>query len=170
MERATFGNRPAVLPPLTRIEDFLCQDVRVRVSLMLHKSDTERLVLDAQAFELDAQDQFVVAPDGRPSRTRSTEHTILATSLGDTHTLHPGWVRIVGDYDQDTFEATAPRGQGKPTDPPDWSTNPKGQFYDEDTGIGYRWDAGEALRIARGKAEELCTIVRNSTHLAGVEF
>lgn len=170
MERATFGNRPATLPPLTKIEDFTCDEQCIRVSLKLLQSDSDKLVLDAQAFEVDTSGTYLAGPDGRPSRTRGTQHVILASSLGDTHTLNPGWVRIVGDYDQSTFEPTAPRGTGKPSAEPDWEANPTGQYYDTATGIGYRWDEGETLRIARSKVDELCGVIRNSAPLAGIEF
>lgn len=170
MERITLGNRPANLPPMTRIEDFQHDGRNVRVSMKLLQSDGEKLIIDAQAFEIDADGAYIAGPDGRPSRTRGLQSVVQASSLGDTHTLNPGWVRIVGDYDGNTFEPSAPRGEGKPTGEPDWQANPTGQFYDTASGIGYRWDEGETLRIAKARAEELCNIARNSSPLAGVEF
>lgn len=172
MELTTFPNRPAQLPPRTRLEDFTTDGgVRARVSLRLRESEgSDRLVIDAQAFEVDADGHFVNAPDGRPSRTPGTGHTIAASSLGDTHTLQPGWVRIVGDYDPHTFESTAPRGEGRPADPPDFDANPTGQYYDTTTGIGYRWDEGEVLRVAKGKVQELERILANSAPIAGIDF
>lgn len=173
MERVTLGNRPATLPPRCKIEDFLHDGKYVRVSLKLREGTVENhFILDAQAFEVDANGLNVVGPDGRPSRTSNSGHTIETTSIGDTHTLNPGWVRIVGDYDANTFEPTAVRGTGgKPTEEPEISTNPTRQFYDTDSGIGYRWDdEGESLRICKSKVLEMCNIIRNSAPLAGIDF
>lgn len=172
MERTQFGNRPAQLAALTKIEDFITdQGLRVRVSLKLVQSNVpDHLLIDAQAFEVDVNGYAVTAPDGRPSRTPNTQHSIVSSSLGLTHTLHPGWVRVVGTYDEASFEATAPRGVGKPVAEPDWDTNPTGQYYDTQTGIGYRWVEGEVLRIARGKVEEMERIVRNSGALSGISW
>jgi len=172
MQNITLGNRPATLAPRTRILDFQTDaGMRARVSLKLREgADSEKLMIDAQAFEVDANGVNVIAPDGRPSRTPSTEQMVQASSLGDTHTLNPGWVRIVGDYDETTFEASAPRGTGKPTAEPDWTTNPEGQYYDMASGIGYRWSEGETLRIAKGKVAELANIVSNSSAISGIDF
>lgn len=172
MQTITLGNRPAALAPRTRIVDFQADSgLRARVSLKLREGvDADKLMIDAQAFEVDANGVNVIAPDGRPSRTPSTEQMVLASSLGDTHTLNPGWVRIVGDYDETTFDATATRAAGKPTAEPDWQTNPNGQHYDTATGIGYRWSEGETMRIAKGKVDELANIVNNSSAIAAIDF
>lgn len=172
MERKTFGNRPTKIAARVRIEDFLSDKTTpTRVSLKLRESDSsDRLIIDAQAFQVTDTGRFVAGPDGRPSRTPGTAHTIATSALGDTHTLHPGWVRIVGDYDHTTFEPTATRGPGVPVDPPDLIANPTGQHYDTDTGTGYRWDEGEVLRIAKSKVEELDRILANSAPISGIDF
>lgn len=170
MERITLGNRPASIPATTRIEDFLHDGIRVRVCMDLLRGPDDTLIIDAQAFEVDAAGAFVSGPNVRPSRTRGLQTTVQASSLGDTHTLSAGWVREVGTYTADSFAPYAPRGEGKPTAEPDWQANPSGQYFDTAAGIGYRWDEGEALRIAKARAEELCNIVRNSSALAGLGF
>lgn len=173
MERATLGNRPTTQAPMSRIEDFVVDGTHVRVSLKLKPGPSDDIhIIDAQAFEVDANGINIPAPDGRPSRTGSTGHTVQASSLGDTHTLKPGWVRIVGDYDASTFEPTAARAMGKPVAgvEPDWESNPTGQHFDTETGIGYRWDEGENLRVARGKVQELLALLRNSAPIAGIDF
>jgi hypothetical protein len=174
MEITTLGNRPETLAQRTRILDFDLGDGNfARVSLKQTDVQPDRLTLSAQAYQVDAQGNILFGPDGRPSRTQDTSHVINITSfIGQdrTHTLDPGWVRVVGDYDGDTFEPTAPRGEENPTDEPDWEENPTGQFYNTDTGIGYRWDDGEALRIARGKAADMQSIVAGSALIAGIEF
>ena len=170
MERVTLTNRPATLPPRTRIEDFQVGDTYVRVSLKLVEAGADKMLIDAQGYEVDSQGSYVTGPDGRPSRTQGTAHMVMPSSLGDTHTLNPGWVRIVGDYDETTFEPTAPRSTGKPADAPDLEVNPTGQHFDTSAGVGYRWDEGEVLRIARGKVDELMNIKRNSAPIAGLDF
>lgn len=177
MQRINLDNRPAVLPPRNRIEDFVtASSVRVRVSLKLIEAGGDKLLIDAQAFEVNADGININAPDGRPSRTPGTQHAVLATSLASvvnpdgTHTLNPGWVRIVGDYDAETFEPTASRSLERPSGEPDWDTNPTGQHYNAATGIGYRWDEGEVLRIARSKVDDLISIISNSAPIAGIDF
>lgn len=170
MERITLGNRPESLQPRTRIEDFSHNGVNARVSLKLVEAGGDKLLIDAQAFEVDSNGSYKFAPDGRPSRTPGTSHMVMASSLGDTHTLNPGWIRIVGDYDAGTFESTAARGEGRPVSEPEWATNPTGQYYDNTSGVGYRWDEGEVLRIAKGKVTELMNIVANSGSISGIEF
>lgn len=172
MERKTYANRPAKLAARVRIEDFLSDKATpTRVSLKLRESESsDRLILDAQAFQVTDTGRFVAGPDGRPSRTPGTAQTIATSGLGDTHTLHPGWVRIVGDYNESTFEKSATFGPGRPIDPPNFATNPTGQHYDTDTGIGYRYEEGLVLKIARDKVEELDRVLANSAPLSGIDF
>lgn len=167
----TLKNRPATPAPRTRLYDFQEDDVLVRVSLRLQEAqESGNLTIDAQAFQVDAEGQYMAAPDGRPSRSPGSKHVLHTSSLGDTHSLHPGWVRIVGDYDAATFEKTATRSAGRPVEEPDFETNPTGQHFNESTGVGYRWSQGEAYAIALGKAEELLRIVKNSAPLSGLDF
>lgn len=176
MDRTTLGNRPATLQPRMKIEDFIADGHHVRVSLKLVErqatdlSVIPSLMISAQAFEVNADGYNITGPDGRPSRTPESMHSVIATSLGDTHTLNPGWVRIVGDYDNETFEQSAVFANGKPAGEPDWETNPTGQHFDTFTGVGYRWAEGETLTVARGKVEEMLNIIRNSAPLAGIDF
>lgn len=176
MERTTLGNRPATLPPRMKIEDFAAEGHHVRVSLkLIERQATDlsvlpTLMISAQAFEVNADGFNITGPDGRPSRTPETMHSVIASSLGDTHTLNPGWVRIAGDFDRDTFEQSAVFANGKPTDEPDWEANPTGQHYDTFTGKGYRWVEGETLGVARAKVDEMLNIIRNSAPLAGIDF
>lgn len=172
MKSVTLGNRPATLAPRVRIEDFEVGTGKfVRVSLILRESrNDDNLQIDSQAFEVDATGLFVPGPDGRPSRTNGLSHVIAASALSDTHTLKAGWVRIVGDYTDATFEPTAPRAAGKPVAPPNLATNPTGQSYDPATGIGYRWDAGEAAKIAKARVTDMARVRANSAPLAGIDF
>jgi hypothetical protein len=174
MKRVTLGNRPVAVQPGTRTEDF---DTGVgnfvRVSMKKVEAQSDRLTLSAQAYQVNAEGSYVPGPDGRPSRTQDTTHSINITGFyGEdrTHTLDPGWVRVVGDYDEANFESTALRGTAIPVGEPDWATNPTGQFFNTATSKGYRWDEGEALRIARSKAGDMQSIIDGSSIIAGIEF
>jgi len=164
----TLGNRPDTLPPRTRISDYSSAGQSIRVTLKLVDPQPDRIVIDAQAFAVDARGAFLTAPDGRPSRTPSSAHVIIASALGDTHTLTPGWVRVVGDYTEATLPADVPRASGRPTDPP--ASNPSGQIYDTQTGTLWRWDAGELAHIETAKAQELLALLAHSGAISGLEF
>lgn len=160
MNETTLGNRPDPLAPLTRIVDFNADGVFVRVSLRLRQSAPATLTIDAQAFEVDASGAYVSGPDGRPSRTPESTHSVSTSGLGDTHTLSPGWVRKVGTYTAQDFEL-----QAQPESP-----EAGDEYFDPATDTAYRWDEGETLRIARGKADEMLRIRANSAPLAGISF
>lgn len=160
----TLGNRPAQLAPNTRLQDFSEGGDFYRVSLRLRQGTKPDVFhLDGQAFAVDASGVNLVGPDGRPSCTDESGQTIIASSLGDTHTLDPAWVRKVGDYTAADFAVT---GQGAPTGTGDAGD----EYYDTDSGIGYRWDEGEALRLARGKVDELKRRLANFNVIAGISF
>lgn len=171
MQEVTLGNRPTAMAPMTKIVDFQVETGYVRVCLKLSQPDPINLVISAQAFEVDDQGVNLVAPDGRPSRTGDTSHTLIASSLGDTHTLKPGWVKIMTTYIEADFDASVPRGEINPTLEPDWSNNPEGKFFNTATQTAWRWEStGEIMRIANGKVEEMMTIIRNSAPLSGLDF
>lgn len=171
MNQVTLGNRPETLPPMTKLLDYDAGDGKyVRVSMKLLGTANDTVTVNAQAYQVDANGNFTVAPDGRASRTMDTNHTIATSSLGDTHTMNPAWVRVVGDYNADTFEPSAPRGIGKPTAPPDVAENPSKQYYDTAAGVGYRYDNGEISRIAEGKVNDMLGIITNSGAITGIDF
>lgn len=174
MNLTTLGNRPDPLAPGVRVVDFDAGDgAFIRVSLKKLEALADRLTISAQAYQVNASGVPLNGPDARPSRTQDTSHVIDITGFyGDdrTHTLDPGWVRVVGTYDEASFEASAPRGTAIPATEPDLETNPTGQFFNTATGKGYRWDEGEALRIARDKASEMKSIIAGSAIIAGIEF
>lgn len=171
MKAVTLGNRPTTLAPRVRIEDYEEDGKFFRVSLVLRESrNDDNVEIDTQAFEVDADGRFVTGPDGRPSRTSGNSNVVAASGLGDTHTLKPGWVRIVGDYNQENFEPTATFGPGKPTAKPNFETNPTGQHYDTETGIGYRWERGLIQDLARERVKDMNRIRANSAPLAGIDF
>lgn len=165
MNPTTLGNRPSATVPQTKLLDFTSGDLNVRVSLRLLQSDKpDTITIDAQAFQVDGSGAIMCAADGRPSRTPGTRHTVSTSSLGDTHTLAPGWVREVGDYTAEDFGPDARHGRGLPQG--DNAT----PYFDDDAGIGYRWSQGETAMIAESKVRELERIVANSGAILGASF
>lgn len=114
----------------------------------------DRFVVEAQAFEIDTAGVLLPGPDGIASRTPGTMHSINRTELGDTATVQPGWVRMVGDYNDDTlpeeYERSAVALVGN---------NASGLYYNTVTGTAYRWDIGCLEQIRLGKAAELLSIL-----------
>lgn len=125
-----------------------------RVVLIPQEASPDRFVVSAQAFEVDAAGGLVAGPYGMSSRTPGTQHIIVRSSLGDTHTVQPGYVRVVGDYDAlnvgDEFEKVEVNLTQK---------NETGKFYNTVTEIAYRWDNGELETIRQGKVKELSTLL-----------
>ena len=82
--------------------------------------------------------------------------------MGDTHTLVPGWVRVVGTFDPEAPNGTPaalPEGtevvDSKPT-----SADPGALIWFN--GNLHRWDIGAVERIVTAKAEELRGLLLNS--------
>lgn len=69
-------------------------------------------------------------------------------------------MRKVGTYTAQDFEL-----QAQPESP-----EAGDEYFDPATDTAYRWDEGETLRIARGKADEMLRIRANSAPLAGISF
>lgn len=135
-----------------------------RVIYTPQESSSDRKVIEVQAFEVDGFGLFVATPNGHPSRTPGTKHTIQTSGLGDTSTLLEGWVRVVGDY------SATPEGNQKPL-PTDiviadaLPSVPETEFA-YILGTLYRWDKGVLETIMQGKAEELQRLLRASNSLA----
>lgn len=129
-----------------------------RVIYTPQESKPDRITIEAQAFEVDANGKFVAFNTGAPSRTNGSIHTINATGVGDTHTLVPAWVRVVGDYNADNLPAGATIASTLPA-----TGNEGDQVYVEPT--LYRWDIGMIEAIMRNKAEQLAGLIRNSEQL-----
>lgn len=125
-----------------------------RVVLIPVESNPTRFVVEAQAFEVGAAGGLIAGPFGQASRTPGTQHIIVRSSLGDTHTVQPGYVRVVGDYDPinvgEEYERVAQNLTTK---------NETGKFFNTTTEIAYRWDDGELETIRQGKVKELATLL-----------
>jgi hypothetical protein len=169
MERTTLPNQPANLAGGRRVIDFDLGDgnfarVTLGVSGIVRG---DRVEVEAKAYQLDAAGNFVHAPDGEVSCTNRTTHVIaLSGVVSDppTHTLRPGWIRIVGDYTPESLGEEYERGTGKP---PTGEANASGLYLDTATGTAFRFDAlGEVERIAENKAAEMGNVIRQSEQLS----
>lgn len=134
-----------------------------RVIYTPQESKPDRKQIEAQAFQIDANGNFVPADTGVPSRTAGTVHVISVTGIGDTHTLTPGWVRVVGDYNADSLPEGTTIVEILPA-----TADVGDTAYMGDT--MYRWDEGMLETILKGKAQELADLIRNSTALNDFEL
>lgn len=161
MQKTTLPNLPA-----RRAVDFMLDEFDppryARVIYSPQESRPDRKVIEAQAFEVDATGNLVAFDTGAASRTQGTMHTISMTGMGDTHTIVPGWVRVVG-----VFNAESP--QGSPDALPEGtqvlSAKPASAAPGDLVLVGdtlFRWDVGALDRIVTAKAEELAGLLRNS--------
>ncbi|MEF2154646.1 hypothetical protein V3390_00090 [Luteimonas sp. FXH3W] len=158
MQATELPNRPATIPTNCTIMDFEDGGKYFRVSMKLVDASSGSISIDAQCFEVDANGNFMTAPDGRPSRTAGSVKTVMASSLGDTHTLNPGWVRKVGTYQEADFENAAP------TTPPAIGDT----YFDTAKQTAFEYVEGEKMRIAKGAVDDMMAIIANSSAIAGI--
>lgn len=144
-----------------------------RVKYTPQESKPDRAQIECQAFEVDAAGNFVAIPNGpkagEPSRTSGTIHVISISGVGDTHTLQPGWVRVVGDYSPTPNEAQS----GLPEGAQILEALPASGGIGDHVYVAptlYRWDVGMVESTMRAKAEELAGLIRNSTAIANFEL
>lgn len=120
--------------------------------------------IEAQAFEVDADGVLQAhAETGRASRTSGTTHVIALSGMGDTHTLHPGWVRAVGSFDPKAEPGSAqaaPEGTVTADALPTVAATAGDHVWVDS--ILYRWDEGAIETIMQAKAAELAGVLRNS--------
>ena len=162
MERVNLPNLPASRAADYRLDDFNPPRF-ARVIYTPQESKPDRKMIEVQAFEVDAAGVFVPAPNGMPSRTSGSVHVISVSGIGDTHTLQPGWVRVVGDYNIDTMPENAVAALALPI-----SGSVGDLVYVEPT--LYRWSEGMLEDIMKGKASELAGLLRNSLALGDFEL
>lgn len=138
-----------------------------RVILEIQNRKSDRVEVHAQAFQIDADGVLMSAPNGAASRTPGTDHVIATSGVaGGTHVIRSGWVRVVGDYNNETVDESIPRVQAKPSAAGEIGD----QAYDTETGTLYRFDMGELERIRQGKCEELLAIIRQSEAMIDLDF
>lgn len=133
-----------------------------RVVYVPQESKSDRAVIEVQAFEVDASGNFV-SWNGMPSRTPGTQHSISKSGIGDTHTLQPGWVRVVGDYAADTVGEGVTFSDVLPA-----TGQPGDKVYIEP--YLYRWDIGIIESTLQEKAKELAGILRGTDSLANFDL
>lgn len=171
MQRITLPGQPAALPSHVAVHDFDLGDGRYcRVILELETEvKNEHFTLHAQAYEMDAAGQFVIAPLGYPSRSNRTAHTVIASALGDTQQLEDAWVRHVGPVggvvDPDALQL--PRVTARPTAP---GAEYGALVWDDTVGHAWRWAEGFADGTARTKARDLLNVLQSSVVRSGLGF
>lgn len=140
-----------------------------RVVYVPQESKPDRKQIEAQAFEVDSEGRLVPAANGSPSRTPGTIHLIAASGIGDTHTLQPGWVRVVGDYSPTPAEGqdSLPQGAVEALSLPLTGTEGEMVYVSP---VLYRWDAGMLESIMRAKASELAGLLRNAAALVDFDL
>lgn len=170
MERITLPNAPTDLSPMDAALDYSFGDNKfARVILEMSQSDNDMFIIKAQAYEMDAAGNYAMAPKGYPSRTRQTTHTVAASSLGDTATLVPGWVRMAPpnkvNYAMDS--ESLPEGTQQLDALP--ATGNAGEHVMVGDTL-YAWNIGVARQVAQGKVEELEQTLRVSVPLSNMGF
>lgn len=148
-----------------------------RVIYTPQEAKPDRRVVEAQAFEVDADGRIAAFATGAASRTPGTTHVMSMTGVGDTHTLVAGWVRCVGSFDPDAPEGMSNAAPaGTPTEvsegvPVDAGTEGDYRWVRRADGVHlYRWDPGWIETLLRSKAEELAGLLRSADAVAEVDI
>lgn len=168
MERITLPNAPEGLSPMDAALDYSFDDGRyARVILEMSEGENDHFNIKAQAYEMDTSGNYKQAPKGYPSRTRQTNHTVARSSLGDTASLTPGWVRVAPQSQQSYSALNLPEGAVVADELP--ATGTIGDMvYVEPT--LYAYSNGVARQIAEGKVQELRQVLQNSAPLSNLGF
>jgi hypothetical protein len=169
MERIELPNRPATMPENSALFEFEHEGVLARVILGMKADMVDgHIVMSAQAFEMSADGQFMPAPNGYPSRTASTTHTINTSGLiAKTATLAPAWIKDVGHAGNEVNLENLPEGAIAADELPA-AGQPGDRVYVDP--FLYVWDEGIAISTAKEKVKELCAIVTASAPLSGRAF
>lgn len=158
MNKITLANTPP------RGQDYELNGKFARVIYVPKETNSDRVTVNMQAFEIDANGAFVSGPNGAPSRTHATDHTITTSNLGDTHTLKPAWVReqrdanptLAAEQNVDIvtqLPATAEIGDRVYKDP----------YF-------YMWVQGMIADNTDAKAAELFKLLANSAQLHAIQL
>jgi len=158
MKRVTLPTAPA-----TRCMEFERDGKFVRVLYRPVESQPDRRVIAAQAFEMTADGNFAQIATGAPSRVQETQHTLNISSIGDTHTLLPGWVREQVTASKEEL----PEGYVVMDTLPETGNDGDLVFVDP---IPYRWDKGMVQTVCETKAEQMFALIKNSEALLDFEM
>lgn len=170
MEQITLPNRPQNLPASVAVLEFEHEGVLARVILTLSdRVENDNLQFTAQAYEMNADGSFKAAPNGFPSRTANTTHTVLASGLtvSKTATLEPGWIKHFVPGQAGMTAENLPEGAIALSELP--ALGNVGDLVFVDPWL-WKWDEGIALHTAKLKVEELTSILGNSRVLSGLGF
>lgn len=150
-----------------RTKDKDGKDRYARVIYTVKSNDGQTMMVEHQAFEVDAKGNFVAGPDGKPSRTPSHMTEVhLSGTLGDkpTVSLKAGWVFYPDPKPVPSQDALPPgytQGSGNPVDPPaDPDATP--YYFDIISLQAWRWHPGAIEGPIADRAVELDTIVASS--------
>lgn len=173
MQPIELPNRPTGLTPKNALLEYEYEGIKARVILTLDDTlKDNHLMISAQAYEMNEDGTFVQAPNGYPSRTPSSVHTVNSTSLGTKQvpkqaTLAPGWVLTLPPNQTSVNADNLPEGCVAVETLPETASVGDTVYKDP---YMYRWDEGIAVATAKSKVEELFNIIANSQPLSGLGF
>lgn len=171
MKIVQLATYPASLPSHVEVRDVDMEDgTFFRVVMELDTAvKIGHLQISAQAFEMNADGTFKQAPNGYPSRSGGSIHTIPADALNDTVCMDDDWVRHT-PVSAETLDPVAlglDVVEGRPT----VSGTEYGQLvWDSARQHAWRWAEGFADSTARAKLQDVARVVRSSNVLSGFGF
>lgn len=174
MQRVTLGNRPTNSNPNKPVIDYNFGDQMQwygRVFFDILADNVLKLyVMQAQAFEVDMDGNFIPSPDGPPSRTDLTPHTVMQTAItARTNTMGPGWVRTLPPSQTTVDPSNLPEGTLTRTSLPAIGSVAIGQLVYVAPNL-WLADEGEIRKCAMVKIDQLATVLANSVELSGGGF
>lgn len=169
MKPCTLPQFPTNLPDDVEVRDFDLENGQyARVIMEIRRevhNGAEHFVLAAQAYEMDAAGNFKAAPLGYPSRSKSSEHTVMSSAMGSTINMDDSWAFVPGNFDPNN-PGDVPVLDSVPEEPGDKYGN---KVYV--TGLGlHKWTEGFADTVARTKAEDLQNVLKTSDLRSGFAF
>lgn len=171
MKKIELATYPTQLPNNVEVRDYDMEDGTYFRVIMEVDPNTklDHLHMTAQAFEMNADGSFKQAPNGYPSRTRSSTHTVLADSLNDTIFMDDAWVRhvVAAGSTLDPVALNLPTVTARPTEP---GTEYGQLVWDSSAMHAWRWQEGYADGVARAKLQDIQRIMRASNVLSGFGF
>jgi hypothetical protein len=172
MKQIQLPSFPTDLPSTIEVRDFISDDrTYYRVVMELEATvRNDHFHMTAQCFEMNADGTFVQAPNGYPSRSNSTTHTVHKDDLGDTVEVDDDWCRHTGEVTPEML-LELPRSAGRPTDT---GSSYGDLMWDESAQAGagqaWVWREGFADSTARAKIENMQAILRTSSVRSGFAF
>ena len=168
MKLISLPNQPTDLALTTEVRDYDLGDGKFcRVIMELSGSASpDHYELKAQCFEMNKDGGFVAAPNGYPSRSHTSTHTILKSELNKSLFMDDAWCVAAVQFDPINPGDTV-IGVGLPLEP---GTRYGQLAYDESIQRVYMWKEGYADSTARAKVEDLRQVLASSAQLSGLGF